>query len=76
MQPVEEPCSVLKIAGATLARMNETCFTVSSFSNALQSIDNTHKSSLGGEFDVASRESVWSPWRIRSGRRKAAAKPV
>jgi hypothetical protein len=26
MQPVEEPCSILKAAGATLARKNETCF--------------------------------------------------
>ena len=35
MQPVEEPCSILKAAVAILARKNETCFIVRHFTATL-----------------------------------------
>jgi hypothetical protein len=39
MQPVEEPCSILRAAEAILARKNETCFIVCHFSIRVQFIN-------------------------------------
>jgi hypothetical protein len=54
---VEESCSISKAAGAILARKNETCFIISHLNN-ISIYRYSYESSLEGEFDVASRESV------------------